>query len=368
MLSHNEWNRPETNKNFISPTRVVGDVLYNCQIDKTLVTNALYNQNPYYPLPIGMSMPDIEIVRKGDIIFTLIDNSQGNYQLSTTYNNTGDNTTVPAIAALNGQGIYGEPDIMSKILPLGLAFEENERNKETRFNGHVGGIHTVLNTGNENINAGDWVMAYAPTMEEVESQSGGRGKIADKNKLITLWFKPYRPNIHKLSAPKQILTCLTGSKPDNHYLPSYVTACKSLIDASLDIGILFLNDVLKDLSQDDLDALTGNDKNDKEAVLIKLMRQYGHTEYYEKNSKPEKVLSNKKRQSFINQLFIPYSDKINNQFKDPSLHRNQADAISLFINSTAHFYHDVAKNVLWRAVTSARPKENFNVHCSAYMS
>lgn len=360
FATHNEWNRPQTNQNFMNPTRVVGDVLFNGIIDKTQVINAIYNQNPLYPMPSGMTIQDIETVRKGEIVYRIIDNSGGS--ISTNYNNTGDNTTVCALSSLNGQGTKGDTNIMSKILPIGLSYMETEFSKEARFNIHVGGIHTTINNGPDVINAGDWVMAYAPTLDEVNMQSGGRGKIADKNRLITLWFKPYRTKEHRMTS-KQIYNCLKDENNiQSSYLPSYKTACKSLVDACIDISMVIIN------TANDQGLLGNLNSPNKEEVYTNLMKRLGHSEYMEKNDKSGKSNASATRSTIIDRLFVPYSGNSNLLFdkKSAALNRSQSDSIGLFLESNAVFYHDVEKNIIGKAVTSARPKDNFNIQLRSY--
>lgn len=368
MSLHNEWNRPETNKNFMNPTRVVGDVLVNGIIDRTQVIHAVYNQAPLYPMPHGMTVQDIETVRRGDIVYNIIQENRSNQLTTSNYNSSNDNTTVSALSSLNGQGTKGQRNIMQKILPMGLAYMETDVNKEPRYNIHIGGVHTTINNGDRVINTGDWVMAYAPTVDEVERGSGGRGKIADKNKLVTLWFRPYDPSIHKVS-PKQIYECLkqieAGNDRDSDYLESYKTQCKSFVDSSLNMSMVVMNAVSKNPSlMNQLRNLDPNNKGSKVKFFTEMMQTFGHSGV----QKDKKLKNDKARKDLIDDLFINHSDKKERLFSKGELDNIHADTAGLFLETQAVFHNDVVKNVKWKATSGARPKENINLQFAAYIS
>ncbi len=175
--------------------RSIGQVLTNGKINHSLVVMGTLKRDALYALPMGLYLEMMRKARRGDIVWTFLDNNNASNLLSKGhYNTLGSNIdtdTVQGLVSINGQGTKGADnyEFMSHIQPLGIALIENDKNETDRFNLHFGGIDTVINNGNQRINAGDWVCAYAPSL--AERFEGGRGDECDKNGLMTLWFKPY---------------------------------------------------------------------------------------------------------------------------------------------------------------------------------
>ena len=89
---------------FINPIKPVGEVLLNGRISQGAVITATSNKNPLYPMPVGQYSDKVAKVRRADIVYRFIDEVE---YVETSYTRH-NNATVTGIAALNGQGIYGE--------------------------------------------------------------------------------------------------------------------------------------------------------------------------------------------------------------------------------------------------------------------
>ena len=359
---------------FINPIKPVGEVLLNGRISQGAVITATSNKNPLYPMPVGQYSDKVAKVRRADIVYRFIDEVE---YVETSYTRH-NNATVTGIAALNGQGIYGEnqQDFMSRIQPLGLAFMDNETTDSDLFNIHTGGIYTIMNVSNVDICAGDTLMAYAPLPHE--AASGGRGEDADANGLVTLWLVPYHPKIHQ-NTTDAIYNCLTRINeigPSSHhtidgkmYMPQYEEQCKELMDSYMDIimiGAQFLISERVLAFGDNMPNGTAADN------WYTILTHLGHTNFHSQTHKNSEF-----RQRLINALFldrIPRSleaFQVANLFPEKTnesmaLKNCQLDGVSLGLQTQARFIKGMTKLIMGKAITSMKPKENGEFQLMAY--
>ena len=336
--------------------------------------SAMQNKSPLYPLPTGQFVDMVGKVRIADIVYRFIDDNE---YVNSSYERY-SNTTTAGLSSINGQGYAGESQqsFLARIQVLGLAFMENDINGSKLFNIHCGGLYTVVNTGNEDICAGDWVIVYAPRMDEIKE--GGRGEDADANGVITLWLKPYHPAIHQ-NTPRHIYSCLTrlnsgfgvhSTKEGKSYLPEYEDQCNHLFDSLLDTGMIFV-EFLKRHGL--IEFKIESTKNDSAKLYAPLFEKLGHTRFY-KESLVDSIL----RQEMLNAFFLAqltrktddYDDAnyFSGQSDDHKLLRNcQLEAISIALAEQARFIHTITKNIIGKAVTSMAPKKNGQLQLCSYI-
>ncbi len=364
-----------TDEDFISPVTPVGEVLINGAIATGSVIAAMQNKSAKYPLPSGQSLEMVGRVRRAALVFRLIDE---NDYLENSFERY-SNTTAAGITSLNGQGHAGESqaNFMSRIQIMGLAFQDTEENGAKLFNIHIGGVYTMINNSNRDIVAGDWLMGYAPRLDEIKE--GGRGKEHDLNGYYELWVVPYDPSLHQATSA-HIYACLSQHNEDRDvhnardgraFMPEYESMCDHLLDSFMDLGIVFVEFMFKKGLIEIKDGRGGNSDKDRFAVYAALLAELGNSHFYsEKTSKPAS------RQKYLNALFLDRLVRTKDTYKEanyfPGSDRNekllrdcQMEAVSLGITEQANFVHTITKNVIGKAQTSAMPKKNFQAQlCS----
>lgn len=362
------------NRDFLSPVTPTGQVLFNGAIAQGAVIAAMQNKSPLYPLPGGQFQEMVGRVRVADVVYKFIDD---NDYLQSSYNRN-MNATTSGLSSINGQGYAGESQhsFLSRIQVLGLAFMENDKNGSKLFNIHCGGLYTVVNTGNEDLVAGGWVMVYAPRLDEVKE--GGRGEDADANGLITLWLKPYHPEIHR-NTPKHLYHCLTrlNMGKDIHttadgkaYLPEYEDQCNDIFDSFLDIGLIF-TEYLRTSGLIKLEV----DGKEIESVRLysNILEKLGHRRFYN-----IKNLNSLKRQELLNAFFLPQLTRKTTDYDEANyfygtdedsknLRGCQLEAVSIALVTQARFIHTITKNIIGKCITSMAPKENGQLQLCAYI-
>lgn len=352
---------------FMHPITPSGQVLFNGVVAEGAVIAAFNNPSPKWPLPRGATLPKVGQVRIADIVYALID---GNQYMQSQYERY-SNTDVIGLSSINGQGRADQTkeQFLARVQPLGLAFMPNDQNGSKRFNIHCGGLYTICNVSNVDIVAGNWLMIYAP--DPTEASQGGRGEEDDANGLITLWLKPYHPEIHRMHPP-QIYQCLTrrAMGDDVHttgdgrqWLVEYENTCDDLFDAFLGIGASFAKYLV------DADVLEAAQGANVDSSLAEVMQAAGHKSFYS-----AQYLNNDVRQQLINLFFLgqvgvktaEYAEA--NVFsKHKQLGQAQRTAPTMMLVSIARFIHTVTKNIMGKAVTSMAPKKNGSFQLSSYM-
>ncbi len=357
-----------TNEAFMSPLTPSGQVLFNGVVAEGAVIAAFNNPSPKWPLPRGATLAKVGTVRVADVVYALID---GNQYMQSQYERY-SNTDVVGLSSINGQGRADqtEAQFLARVQPLGLAFMPNDENSSKRFNIHCGGLYTIMNVSNVDIVAGNWLMIYAPTPQE--ASEGGRGLEDDANGLVTLWLKPYFPEIHRLHPP-QIYACLTRramggdvhtSSDGRAYLVEYGNTCDDLFDAFLGIGVAFVK-YLTEAGE----VRTTRASGDMDALLSEVMQTAGHKAFYS-----AQYANNDVRQQLINLFFLaqvraktPEHEEANGFSTHKQLAEAQRRAPTMMFVSIARFLHTINKNIMGKAITSMAPKKNGNMQLCSYM-
>jgi hypothetical protein len=301
-------------------------------------------------------------MRNGDLVWR--HTAQHASSMSAHYNSSYGNTTVVGMVSLNGQGdgagILGKRRhldqnelFLSKIDILGIADFANDENEGQLFNIHCGGTQTLTNVCNVNWRAGDWLIAYAPRLEELSE--GGRGQDADNNGVITLWLKPYDVSAHK-NTPVQILHCLTEVNTSesrglelnrSSFIPEYADQCERLLESMINIGITFMKWTQKAKGGVPVDTQD----------YVELLRELGHRSFYATGEQNFDL-----KQSLVDHLFacaVPTGSDKNNCFGNSSLEKSlnhcQRQGVSLALFEQARFIKTVTKNIVGKALTSTEP-------------
>lgn len=365
-------NRDSYNSKFLSPITPTGQVLINGKMDQSQVSFGSNNSRPKWALPTGSFFDSLGVVETGDIVWKPV---CSNVFMNTTERD--ENIHARAISCLNGQGLTEETteEFMQRIDILGLAFMSNDKNNTQYFNIHVGGIYTIRNNGNEDINIGDYVMAYAPRPDEVNK--GGKGESSDANGVVKLWVKPYRPEHHKLTAGN-IYRVLTRSNTEDRkfrnrtpnglpYLPELVDQCHNMFDSWVSIGMTIL--LACDASEDIPVSITG----DRASVIKNILEKLGH-----KRFENEGLIDRDFKQQVIDSIFVQElqgthqksrlffgNDKTMNSVED-RLMRCQLEGPQNQLYETARFISHVTKKILGKAISCGTPKGDFNIQLCAY--
>ena len=372
------WNINNLDEGFIKPQKSVGPVLVNGRISRGLVAIACSNRKPYWPMPEGQYRDDVGFTRRGDIAYTIISK---NNSIDCVSNNPQqsrkETSSVKAITALSGQGDITENnhDIMTRIQVQGIIEMPTDDNHKELFNIMTGGIHTVRNNSPYTIKVGDWVMAYAPSREEALKTAGGLQTNAEKAGLVKLWFKPYRPEIHK-NQLNQIYNCLVNNDDDTKpYLDSYKRHCNQFMDSVLGMSAVILSVMLPELKKMDKNIST-------EEVLAALMEKAGHTDFKKKksymNNRSVNNLYNKSDMytEIVNKLFTPFS--VNSLGATPLLYPTQDNetkiklntlqqqSTSQFLESTAVFVNTINNLIMGNAKSTGGPGKDFSIELSGY--
>lgn len=358
---------------FLSPITPVGAVLFNGAIAQGALISAMQNKSAKYPLPSGQSLELVGRVRKADVVYRFIDEHEYN-EPSHGRNN---NTQVSALSSINGQGFVGESEasFLSRIQVLGIADMENDMNGSQLFNIQCGGIYTIMNVSNQDISTGDWLMVYAPRLDEV--REGGRGLEADNNGLMTLWLVPYHPEIHQ-STPAHVFTCLSrmneglgihSTIDGKSFMPEYESMCNSQFDAFMGSGMIFLEFLRKRGLVKFETAQNVTPAN----LYAALFERLGHTRFYnEKRQDPEM------RQELLNALFLQRLSRKTDDYEAANyfptneenqrkLRQCQLETIDIGLSSQSRLIHNITKNILGKAITPMRPKGNGSFQMCSYI-
>ena len=346
MSNNDVWNETPLNTNFIRPWRGVGLVLVNGKISTGMTVVARNTANPYYKLPSGQHIEMLRRVRRADIVYNVIDNGTTSNLYVNNFNAmNSDSDKVYGLSSLNGRGTNSidagdNHSLMSKINPIGLAGQATEFNGIANFNIHTGGIETVPNNGNQRINPGQWVMAYAPALSELSE--GGRGDEADQNGLVTLWFVPYTPESHKLTC-NNIHRCLVNDRSDCS--KAFRDVAELFYKTCVDIAII----VHKNMGKSEWER------------LVELNGSESPTMYMHKRDKIIMEDYEVKR-DLSNALFQHHRRRTTDDKNQISI-SNPGEAL---ITATALMVKDVTKNIMGKAVTGAGPKEDFDLQLCHY--
>lgn len=356
-----------TNEAFMSPITPSGQALFNGTIAEGAVITAFNNQSPLWPLPKGATLTKVGTVRIADIVYAFID---GNRYMQSQYERY-SNTDVVGLSSINGQGRADQTpaQFLARVQPLGLAFMPNDQNGSKRFNIHCGGLYTICNVSNVDIVAGNWLMVYAP--DPKEAAEGGRGEEDDANGLITLWLKPYYPEIHRLHPP-QIYACLTRramgddvhtSGDGRSWMIEYENTCDDLFDAFMGIGAAFIKYMTE------AGELSVSKGGNIDSLLAGVMQAAGHKSFYSAQYANADV-----RQQLINLFFLGQVHAKTPEYEEANVfshHKQLADAQrrapTMMLVSLARFIHTITKNIMGKAITSMAPKKNGNMQLCSYM-
>lgn len=248
----------------INPSRKTGIVILDGQVHGTINTNADNACNPYYPHALGIDLKCYKKVTNGSIAFTLIHSDRSiNALLNNSLVQRGDafnnNKQVGAIDCLNGLG-DGERSnwaVMAKIVVLGIV-EQGGVNEY--FNIIRQGILTVMNNGDQTIQQGDDVVAYAPCVDELDNSGLKTRELA--NGVTRLWFRPFDRQKHSLM-PHGVLPCMQALASKNEaelagYLPPFKKLCCSLERGVRDLAVVVVGAVGRDRVQSLLDDSRGD--------------------------------------------------------------------------------------------------------------
>ena len=365
---------------FMSPIQQSGILLYNSGIDQTAVCIATNNRSHLYPLPMNGYQTYLTKARQFDIAWKYRDTTRYfEQQLSRD-----ERARVRTMIAINGQGDASEgvEAFMRTIEVMGFVYNDNENNDSELFNVYCAGLFTIINTGNETICAGDWVIACAPELKEV--QDCGRGNPPDENGVITLVTKPYNPNIHA-NTPNSIYNCLTtmngsGKTQDSSassyvykssdgsvYQSTYTEQCEILNDTKMNDGMIFALFLKQNGLLAQLAAM--EDVNDVAAFFIDLFSSLGHGSFWRGENAVDRPL----RQDLLNSFFAKEAMSVGGRdafkkavyFDTESTDSNQKRLVDCYNRTTglalkvqAEYVYETTNRILGRAITSMEPKQN----------
>lgn len=369
-------------RNFMSPLQSVGTVLTNGRISTTLVSAACANKNPYHPLN-GKARAQLDIVKRGELVYRYHtrESSIDCLVVDPLYARR-ENAVIKGLTVINGQGDASQTneDIARSIQVMGIAEMSNEANNKDVYNIITGGIHDVRNNGDETINVGDHVMWHYPSLAETGKGGGNLQTADEKNGVVTLWYKPYRPELHK-SQPKQMLACLNDTQNARPYLAEYRRHCQQFVNSAAGMAMVMLAQQLDDLRADLNNAtLTSAD------ILHAFLTRAGHSEF--KSLEPSMAAAANmiaaRRAATRDALFVPFSTDSRNatpylftpsamnsapkreQEKRRKLNDIQSSSTSLFLESSAALVHTITDRVIGIAKSTALPGYDFSLELSGY--
>jgi hypothetical protein len=230
----------------------------------TLNTKQYCASNPYYPQAQGIDLECYRKVSNGSIAFTIMDadpsiNALLNNSLVARGDAFNNNKQCGAIDCLNGlgDGMRSNWQVMAKIVVLGIV-EQGGVNEY--FNVIRQGIITVMNNGDQTIQNGDDVVAYAPTPDELENSGLKTRELA--NGVAHLWFRPFDRNRHS-TLPHGVLPCMQALAVKNEaelrgYLPPFKRLCQSLERGVRDVAVVVIGVVGRERVQEILDNTVGD--------------------------------------------------------------------------------------------------------------
>lgn len=368
-------------RNFIAPLQSVGTVLTNGRIATTLVSAACVNKNPYHPVA-GKARAALDTVGRGELVYRYHtrEESIDCLVVDPLYARR-ENAVIKGITVVNGQGDASQTneDIARSIQVMGIVEMSNEANNKDVYNIITGGIHDVRNNGDETINVGDHVMWHYPSHDDVGKGGGNLKTNEEKDGIVKLWYKPYKPEIHK-NQPKQMLQCLNDTQNTRPYLAEYRRHCQQFINSASGMAMVMLAQQIDDLRADlQNNALTPAD------ILNAFLTRAGHSEF--KTLDASMAASNMvgtRRASTRDALFVPFSTDSRNatpylfspgtmnsvskreQEKRRKLNDIQSSSTSLFLESSAALVHTITDRVIGQAKSTALPGYDFSLELSGY--
>jgi hypothetical protein len=106
----------------------------------------------------------------------------------------GQEIRVPVVYNCNGLKADQAWEIDQQVQILGFSDQTGRHSGKNHLNIIVGGLITVVNSGPQTIEAGDLVMARAPTAAELKSIKCRAGDIANKNGRVPFILVPFDPS------------------------------------------------------------------------------------------------------------------------------------------------------------------------------
>jgi hypothetical protein len=359
-------------QNFISPLESVGTVVMNARVESSLITGACLNDNPYYPLANGKYRECMGVVDRGQILFTYYTRQESiDCLVVDPLLTRRDNCRIKGVTMLNGLGDATQSnwDLMAGIQIQGIVERANPGSD--LFNDVIGGIHDVKNNGNETINVGDRVMAYAPSHEELGKGSGCNQSAEEKAGVVRLWYKPYKPELHR-NQLKQIYQCLTDHANARACLPEFKRHCRTFTDSAAGMAMVMLAQYLPTLRKQVARGAAVGDAD----ILVDFLTKVGHSEF--KGTAADEA----SRAATRDALFVPFSTDSRNATQHlfsnlanasksekalaTKLNAIQQKSTGLFLESTAVFIKYITNLIIGQAKSTARPGYDFSLEMISY--
>lgn len=371
------WKNPK--HHFISPLRSVGTVVSNGKVSQEMVTNAYTNRTPYWGLADGTYKDLVGVMKRGEIIYQYHSNTGMGIMSACSTDPVyieRENTTLKGLSILNGQGdslmgLDGNHHFANTIQVLGIVEMSNDVNCNGRLNVISGGIHDVRNNGNETINVGDYVYAYAPSRDEMCRGGGKTPNIEEKNGVVKLWYKPYHPELHRYQL-KQIYDCLRDVTNSKNYMPMFRRSCHQFIDSTSGMFIIYLAKLLPELRKVISGPVATRIESDPD-LLAHMLAKAGHSEF-KSHPASDPVL----HMQIIDSLFVPFSTNSKNATEylfpvEPEnatkrerdlmkrLNSIQQKSPALYQETIAYFINQLRNLIIGQAKSTARPGDDFSL-------
>lgn len=348
MRESMSWGINRLDADFARRQRTIGAVVFNGEMNRSLVTRARSAANPYYPHARGSDSNNFEKIAEGDIVYTIRHTHTAMNAISHTGvgGNQNAHNRLKGMSVLNGHGRNNEDNhmLMQTMQIIGIAELSNIEEPSQLYTLLRKGIRTVCNNSNETIEPGDSIMAYAPSTSEMSL--GGRGKASDKNGEVKLWYKRYDPTLHAFKK-KQIYQYLAANNADKElYSNRFGEACKkfkqSIMDTTLTV-IAANYDKIKFIMNTATTIPNG---------LNELLKEF------------DKIVNSDGLHKTFKQVLVPYSSA---QLIEPDknaqseLNKRQHRCIDEFLTATSQCIHETRKTIIGTALTTAAPKKDFTI-------
>jgi hypothetical protein len=366
------------NKGMIRPIRPVGIVILNGRLSTTDVAMACSNKTPLYPHASGVYRSDEAVVWRGEIAFQFQDRSAIGLASYNGRPNGSDAISVEALTALNGQGLPGETREMmgQRIRVIGLVEVGTDTNKTTRFNIVIGGVNMQTNNGNQDIVQGDSIVAYLPKPEELKRCAADDTKARCAGDA-RLWFAPMNAAIHR-NQPIEVYNCLMDTKREKPYLDIYRQHAMRIYDAQIGLGVCMIIAMTKDAGA--LAALRrlvapGATEEEQVDAASMLLAQSGHTEFPSPQRGIVQAAEMSLKKRIIDTIFVIAASDSQNRapylFEDKTpahkrLRKVQEMAVQQLFRALNYYTEQLNAIYLGRAVTSAKPSEDFVLEIGSY--
>lgn len=334
---------------FAYPQQMVGAVILNGTHHSTLIARMRNAQNPYYSHAGGIHFDNFGNVKRGNVLFTIRGSNACASSLSFGhgFGGSGENHRVKAVAILNGLGMAGHGNnerLWESAQILGFS-DGVPPTKEGLFNIVSGGVMTVTNNGPDVVNAGDWVMVYFPSLDELPT--GGMGTSADANGEVVPWLVTYDPIKHSLT-PKPVYEHLTADR-NTPYIPIYRETCKKLMQSAKDVSLV---------------SMAANYEKMKELIeggASKIDFLHAMSKFMDTEKQDAKIRD---------MLFVPYSDKKNliesGKSADSPLNCKQMSCMGEYMVSQSRLHHVMHDKVVGKAITTGKKRSNFSLQITSY--